>query len=579
MALRFPSLLTHAPPPHPSSPSVQYDILLAPDPSAKNYTGQLSMTARIMCTTSQLKLNSVGLALSVLALSVNGAPRPPPSLTLQPDQQLVTAAAAAPFQPGDIVTLTLSFSGALSQVNTGLYIASAKAPPYYVIASHFEPTDARRAWPCMDEPALKAVFNISVIKPADAPIVLSNLPLSSRSGPSARERWSFAPAGAVAMSTYLVTIVIGNFSCTTATLPPPLPGTLPPGVHTPIIRVYTVPGAQSQAAVALRTARASIDRMASLLASSFPLPKLDLVAIPDYPSGATEHWGLITFRETTLLLDAAASSRDIERVATVVAHEVAHSWFGNLVTMPWWTELWLNEGFASFWEYEGVQAAYTGWGLWDVMPVADTQRAMSIDLLASALPLIQASVRSGNHHHQPRPSAAPFTFILQTTKCTPPSAPRHTARALLPRARGPWPLAAAPPIQCRATRPSSGALPRTSQSLLLVSQALWILLTVCAKRQASITRLRPRPRLPTAGLISCAGPPSPASHCSPSRPTQTAPRPLVLSLASLVTDRVRAFGGCRCRLQAAPSCKSAEAARLLFRLWSQSLTSRHPPRL
>jgi aminopeptidase N len=133
--------------------------------------------------------------------------------------------------------------------------------------------------------------------------------------------------------------------------------------------------------------------------SSFPLPKLDLVAIPDYPSGATEHWGLITFRETTLLLSNSASSRDIERVATVVAHEVAHSWFGNLVTMPWWTELWLNEGFASFWEYEGVQAAFAGWGLWDVMPVADTQRAMSIDLLTSALPLIQSSVRTDNEMH------------------------------------------------------------------------------------------------------------------------------------------------------------------------------------
>jgi glutamyl aminopeptidase len=348
-------------------------------------------------------LNSVGLTLAALALSVNGSPRTPPSLLLEPDRQLVTAVAAAPFLPGDVVALTLSFSGNLSQVNTGLYIASARAPPYYVIASHFEPTDARRAWPCMDEPAFKAVFNISVVKPADAPIVLSNLPLATRSGPPDRELWSFAPAGAVAMSSYLVTVVIGNFSCTTAKLPPPLPGSLPPGVQTPSICVYTVPGSQPHAAVALHTARASIDRMASLLKSSFPLPKLDLVAIPDYPSGATEHWGLITFRETTLLLDDAASSRDIERVATVVAHEVAHSWFGNLVTMPWWTELWLNEGFASFWEYEGVQAAYAGWGLWDMMPVADTQRAMSIDLLSSAQPLIQASVRSGN--------GTPFNFL------------------------------------------------------------------------------------------------------------------------------------------------------------------------
>jgi hypothetical protein len=176
-----------------------------------------------------------------------------------------------------------------------------------------------------------------------------------------------------------------------------------------------VPGAQSQAAVALHTARASIDRMAALLVSSFPLPKLDMVAIPDYPSGATEHWGLITFRETTLLLDEAASSRDIERVATVVAHEVAHSWFGNLVTMPWWTELWLNEGFASFWEYEGVRAAYSGWAIWDIFPVADAQRAMSIDLLTSALPLKQNSVRSGNlppsfgHSH--------LTFFRQRDAC------------------------------------------------------------------------------------------------------------------------------------------------------------------
>jgi aminopeptidase N len=286
------------------------------------------------------------------------------------------------------------------QVNTGLYIATAAAPPYYVIASHFEPTDARRAFPCMDEPALKAVFNISVVKPADAPIVLSNMPLAARSGPPDRELWNFAPAGTgVAMSTYLVTIVIGNFTCTTATLPPPPPGTLPPSIQTPVIRVYTVPGAQPQASVALHVARAAIDRMASLLLSSFPLPKLDLVAIPDYPSGATEHWGLVTFRETTLLLDPTASAADVQRVATVVAHEVAHSWFGNLVTMPWWTELWLNEGFASFWEYEGVQAAYAGWGLWAVMPVADTQRAMAIDLLASALPLIQASVRSDNEMH------------------------------------------------------------------------------------------------------------------------------------------------------------------------------------
>lgn len=180
------------------------------------------------------------------------------------------------------------------------------------------------------------------------------------------------------MSTYLLAFAVGEFDFIT--------GSTASGVQ---MRVYTSPGRAFEGSFALEVALLSLDFYNQFFQLPYPLPKMNFLSVPEFQFGATENWGLVTYREVDLLLDAAtASAQQKQRVATVVAHELAHQWFGNLVTMAWWDGLWLNEGFASFMQYLTISTVRPEYNIWEYYSIDAFSRAQQLDALRSSHPVI-----------------------------------------------------------------------------------------------------------------------------------------------------------------------------------------------
>ena len=279
---------------------------------------------------------------------------------------------------GTKAQLEMKFTGQLNDKMAGFYRSTYKNPDGtegILATTQMEPTDARRAFPCFDEPALKAEFTINLI--ADKKLTcLSNMDVASEtdiSGTKKIVKFNKSPP----MSTYLVAFIVGelNYIETNEFRLP--------------IRVYAPPSQD------IEHGRFSLDLAAKTLAfyekqfdSQFPLPKMDMVAIPDFSAGAMENWGLITYRVVDLLFDEKTSGASTkERVAEVVQHELAHQWFGNLVTMDFWDGLWLNEGFATWMSWYSCNIFYPEWNVWQSYVTDTLQGALSLDSLRSSHPV------------------------------------------------------------------------------------------------------------------------------------------------------------------------------------------------
>lgn len=311
---------------------------------------------------------------------------------LQIEEATVNGQAVKASTDNDILTLdntddgpaqiTIKFSLALTDAMHGIY------PCYYqhqgqkceLYATQFESHHAREAFPCVDEPEAKATFAISIL--SNEPVVLSNMPVISQRESSEGTLTTFEQTPR--MSTYLAAFVAGDLQrATTATKS---------GVE---VNVYATPAQPADSLNwALQHAAQTIDFFNEYFGVPYPLPKSDHVALPDFSSGAMENWGLVTYRETALLADPATASVSTRQyIATVIAHELSHQWFGNLVTMKWWNNLWLNESFATLMEYLATDALHPDWRQWDEFANNEGVAALRRDSIDGVQP-VQTDVSS-----------------------------------------------------------------------------------------------------------------------------------------------------------------------------------------
>lgn len=286
----------------------------------------------------------------------------------------ITFAKALPIGEG---TLRLVFTGIHNDMLKGFYRSKyyIDGEEQYMAVTQFEATDARRAFPCFDEPARKAVFTVTLIIPEELTAISNTVETENKSLGNGLKSVTFATTPI--MSTYLLAMIVGKFEY--------VEKKTKEGIT---VRVFVTPGKKEQAYFAVDAGAKILSFFSEYFAIPYPLPLLDMIAIPDFAAGAMENWGAITYRETALLIDEEHSSiANKQRVALVIGHELAHQWFGNLVTMDWWTNLWLNEGFASYIEYLAVDHLFPEWDFWTQFVFLDHARAFELDSLENTHPI------------------------------------------------------------------------------------------------------------------------------------------------------------------------------------------------
>lgn len=273
-------------------------------------------------------------------------------------------------------TITLEFTGKITRNMDGIYPCyfNDKNQQQILIATQFESHHAREVFPCIDEPEAKATFDLTLTTPKDE-TVLANTPIKHQKVKGNDITTSFETTPK--MSTYLLAFVFGKLEY--------LEAKTNNGIR---VRTYATPNNVEFTSFALDVAVKALEYYNEYFDFNYPLEKCDMVALPDFASGAMENWGLITYREQAFLVDPKNTSLATKQyVAMVVAHELAHQWFGNLVTMRWWTDLWLNEGFASWIEYLAVDHIFPEWQMWTQFAVDEQQRAFKLDALDNTHPV------------------------------------------------------------------------------------------------------------------------------------------------------------------------------------------------
>ena len=371
----------------------RYDLRLEPDLDAATFAGQETVAITVSEPVTEILLNAAELAIQSVSVQTAGGEVVDGTATLDEAAERARLTFPRPIPPGEH-RLTLAFTGILNDRLHGFYRSTYKdaaGGSHTIAATQFEATDARRGFPCWDEPAFKAVFGVTLVIPG-ALVAVSNARVTGES-PAGAGRKAVAFADTIRMSTYLVAFVVGDLEATD----PVMVGATP-------LRVWCVPGKRHLARFALDVGAFTLEFFEGYYGLPYPGDKLDMLAIPDFAAGAMENLGAITYRETALLVDeAVASHTERERVADVVAHEIAHMWFGDLVTMLWWNGIWLNEAFATFMELLAVDAWKPEWKRWTTFGVSRAA-AMGVDGLHHTRP-IEFEVRA------PRDCEAMFDLL------------------------------------------------------------------------------------------------------------------------------------------------------------------------
>ncbi|KAG0321007.1 Aminopeptidase 2 mitochondrial [Linnemannia gamsii] len=469
-----------------------YDLTLTPDLTTFNFYGHVLINLDINKPTTAITLNSnqldlISAKLTNLALKTESSQNAT-DITLDKDNETATLTFADELQPGSTAVLHIVFKGVLNESMNGFYRSSFKddaGKTHYIATTQFEATDARKAFPCWDEPAIKATFDVTLRVPTDL-VALSNMNVISEKdvGHSGKVKGDAAQKGDVpstqkgdvpsaqkgdvpstqkgdvpstqkgdvpstqkgdvpstqksdvpstqkgdvpstqkgdvpstqkgdvpstqkgdvpstqkgdtvdtlrplkevkfattpVMSTYLVAFIVGKFEyieTVTKNLPKPI-----------TCRVYVLPGKTEEAEFALSVTPLALEYFTELFGVAYPLPKMDLITIPDFESGAMENWGLVTYRAIRLLFNEKTSDLSYKRhIAYTICHEIAHQWFGNLVTMDWWDYLWLNEGFATWVGNLAVSKFFPEWDNWSYFIADGFQMGLALDGLRSSHPI------------------------------------------------------------------------------------------------------------------------------------------------------------------------------------------------
>jgi puromycin-sensitive aminopeptidase len=353
-----------------------YELMLEPDLETYTFTGNVDIELDISEPVDLITLNAVDLELSGGIVSSGGATTTVTSVSYDEAMQRATLHLESPVR-GD-ATLSLAFVGTLNDQLHGFYRSSyldVDGNRQTIATTQFEATDARRAFPCFDEPGFKATYSVTLVVD-DGLLAVSN---SSAIERAVRDDGKivvrFAPT--MKMSSYLVAMVVGPFEATDAIDVDGIP-----------LRVITPKGKLHLADFALECGAFCLRYLADYYGIAYPGDKVDLVGIPDFAFGAMENLGCITFRESALLVDpATAGQGELIRILDVVAHELAHMWFGDLVTMEWWDGIWLNEAFASFMEMKATDAMRPEWKRWVAFGASERPWGFAVDALATTRPV------------------------------------------------------------------------------------------------------------------------------------------------------------------------------------------------
>ncbi len=356
----------------------RYELTIAPDLDAASFVGQERIELEVVAPTSSIVCNAAELEVTKATLSWPGGSPQAVDLTISLDEQLERVTFTPPRQvlTGPCV-LECEFSGVLNDKLRGFYRSTFKdesGQERVLAVTQFESTDARRAFPCWDEPDRKAVFSVT-LEVESGLLAISNA-AERRSSELAGNKRRVEFVDTIPMSPYLVAFVVG-----------PLEVTEPVNVDGTALRVVHTAGKAGLTGFALEAAAHSLRFYTEYFAQPYPGDKLDLVAIPDFAFGAMENLGCITFREVELLTDPARSARnELQNVASVIGHEIAHMWFGDLVTMSWWNGVWLNESFATYMSFcclDDFRPEYRCW----VGFSRDREMALSLDGLHTTWPI------------------------------------------------------------------------------------------------------------------------------------------------------------------------------------------------
>lgn len=343
-----------------------YDLAFDVDLPRARFSGVETIKVDVTAPSRRIVLHAMDLQIQSVTVKAGGVEQKAVVTVALPTQTAtLTVPRAVPAGPAEI---HLRYTGVLNDKLRGFYLSKANGRSYAV--TQFESTDARRAFPSFDEPAYKATFSVSLtIDQRDTAIANGHI-VSDTPGPGpGRHTVTFSETPK--MSSYLVAMAVGDFAC------------IEGEADRVPVRICATPDKSDLGHIALDAARQILAFYNRYYSITYPFRKLDVVAVPDFAAGAMENTAAIFYREADLLADAkSASVANLQRIWEVLAHEIAHQWFGDLVTMRWWDDLWLNEGFATWMEKRPLAALKPEWKM-EVKEVLDTQRAMNLDSLAS----------------------------------------------------------------------------------------------------------------------------------------------------------------------------------------------------